>query len=224
MRCMKNHIKTLEDIWDQVPPNYYQQGIKHNMLQQAWHTGKLRIIRTIINQYSHPNKILDVGCASGWFLHELSKQYHKTKCFGIDVYGQAISYGKKRYPSLVLKKADAHSLPFPDKSFDVIVCTEVLEHVENPEKVIHEIKRILTDDGLAIIEMDTGNLLFRVVWFWWTNIRNGVWKDSHIHVFTTQKLEKMIKRAGFSIQQKYIFNWTMGVAFGIQKKSKLRHM
>lgn len=220
---MKSHTKELKEIWEQVPPNYYQQGVRKNTLQRIWHTNKLRAVHYLMNLYPRPNKILDVGCASGWFLYELSKRFRTAQYFGVDVYAQAIRYGKKRYPSLKLTNADAHMLPYSDKSFDIVVCTEVLEHVEHPKNVIREIKRVLKDDGVGIIEMDTGNFLFRVVWYWWTTIRNGVWKDSHIHVFTTQKLETMLKEAGFLITNKRFFNWYMAVAFAIEKKSKLRH-
>jgi len=70
---------------------------------------------------------------------------------------------KKRYKELKLIRADAHNLPFKNNSFDLVICTEVLEHVVNPEKVLGEIKRVLTNDGIAIVEMDSGNFIFKIV-------------------------------------------------------------
>lgn len=214
---MKN--TKLEHIWHQVPPNYYQNGVKRNFLQKIWHTQKLKKVCQLINGINkNPESILDVGSASGWFLSQLSIFYPNAKCAGVDIYKDAISYGKKMYPSLRLIHTDAHTLPFGDNSFDVIVCTEVLEHVEDPEQVLQEIKRVLKPNGVAVIEMDSGNLLFRIVWHWWTNMRRGVWRDSHIHAFNTQKLENMIKKTGFLILEKSIFNCTMAVAFQLKKK------
>ncbi len=209
----------LEHIWHQVPPDYYQQGVKKSLLQKFWHTKKLAKVHKLINESNqNPTSILDVGSASGWFLSQLSILYPKAKCSGVDVYKDAISYGKQIYSSLRLIHTDAHTLPLDNNSFDVVVCTEVLEHVEDPERVLQEIKRVLKPEGVAVIEMDTGNLLFRLVWYWWTNIRRGVWRDSHIHAFNTQKLESMIKKTGFSILRKEIFNCTMAVAFQLKKK------
>lgn len=209
----------LERIWHQVPPNYYQDGVKNNLLQKLWHTRKLaKVIRLINEVDKEPKSILDVGCSSGWFLSQLSLCYPRAKMTGVDIYKSSIEYGKHLYPSMHLLCADAHKMPFADKTFDVIVCTEVLEHVLKPEQVLQEIRRVLKPDGIAIIEMDTGNFLFRLIWHWWTNIRRGVWRDSHIHAFNTEKLESIIKRNGFLITKKQIFNWTMAVVFRLQKK------
>lgn len=216
----RHSIENLEEIWHQVPPDYYQKGVKKNLLQQIWHKQKLGIIISLINSSKiTPKNILDVGCASGWFLKQISIQYPMADCIGIDVYKKAIKWGKSHYKSLRLIYADAHSLPFPNESFDLVICAEVLEHVIEPEKVLKEINRILTPKGIAIIEMDTGNLLFHIVWYWWTHLRHGVWKDAHIHAFNTEKLEKLIIKCGFSIVEKKIFNATMAVAYRLVKKN-----
>lgn len=216
---MKNKIKFDEhekQILNQVPPDYYQKGINQNKLQNMWHKGKLRIVLSLIE--NDPQSILDVGSASGWFLNELHKKYPKAKCYGVDKYKKAVDYGNKKYKKLNLKYADAHSLPYKAKSFDLVVCAEVLEHVKDPEKVLKEIKRVLKKDGIAIIEMDSGNFLFRAAWYWWTNMRHGVWQDAHVHLFNVNKLEKIIKKSGFRITKKKIFNFSMGVAFLLEKK------
>lgn len=192
---MSKKSKDLEEIWEQVPPDYYQKGVRTNLLQKLWHTRKLEAILKLID--IRPTSILDVGCASGWFLNEISKRYPNARCAGIDIYSNAILYGKKGYKNLYLLKADAHSIPFPGNSFNVVICTEVLEHVSNPEKVLQEIKRVLKSNGIAIVEMDTGNWIFKFIWHIWTNMFRGVWRDSHIHSFNTQKLKNLILKNNF---------------------------
>lgn len=216
-----NLEKELEEIWHQVPPDYYQNGVSKNLLQRIWHTKKLKTALELIDSSgAKPKNILDVGCASGWMLSKISEKYPKAQYTGVDVYKKAIEYGQKLYKNLRLISVDAHKLPFKDKFFDLVICTELLEHVQNPQKVLSEIKRILVPNGIAIVEMDSGNFLFRMVWYWWTNVRNGVWKDSHIHTFNTKILENMIKDCGFVIKQKKVFNITMAVAFLLGKNEK----
>lgn len=205
-----------ERLLNQVPPDYYQKGVKNNILQRLWHLGKLKTVLSLIETY--PTSVLDVGCASGWFLSEIAKSYPKARYAGIDKYRKAISYGQKRYKSLMLLHEDAHKLPFAENSFDLIICTEVLEHVTEPRRVLNEIKRVLKPNGIAIIEMDSGNFLFRLAWYWWTNIRKGVWRDAHLHLFTTRKLSKMLESDGFVISKKKGFNYTMGIAFVLKKR------
>ena len=66
--------------------------------------------------------------------------------------------------------------------------------------------------------MDSGNFLFGIVWHWWTNIRKGVWRDAHLHLFTAKKLSEMLGSNGFIVSKKKMFNYTMGVAFLLKKR------
>jgi len=214
---MKNH-KSFEEIWDQVPPDYYQKGVKKNMLQKLWHKNKLKnVINSIKLKHANPFNILDVGSASGWFLYELKKEFRNSDCVGIDVYKKAVDYGKERYKNIKLLTADAHDIPFKNGAFEIIVCCEVLEHVENPELVIKEMKRVLKRTGSIIVEIDTGNWLFKLIWYFWTNLRKGVWRDSHVHSFSVEKLKRLFLKNGLKIKKMKIFNLSMAVVFVLEK-------
>lgn len=60
----------------------------------------------------------------------------------------SIDIDPDRKPDIV---ADAHNLPFKDGEFDLVLCTEVLEHVKDPKKVISEIGRVLSSGGQVIL-------------------------------------------------------------------------
>lgn len=212
MKKAKSHTHVIE----QVPPDYYQQGVKNSILQRLWHTNKLKVVLNLIP--NSPKKILDVGCASGWFISEIAKIFPNAKCYGVDIYDRAILFGKKAYPHIQFAVADAHSLPFKNESFDLVVCTEVLEHVDNPKDALLEIKRVLKKEGVAIIELDSGSALFSIVWFLWKKIHGRVWNDAHIHSFNVNKLERIIVSSGFTILKKKKFNLNMAMAFSIRRK------
>ena len=207
--------KDHKHIIEQVPTDYYQKGVENNVLQRMWHTNKLRVVTSLIP--ISPKKILDVGCASGWFLSKLASVFPKAQCFGIDIYDKAIQHGHKLYPSITFQSADAHTIPFKDKSFDLVICTEVLEHVDDPKSVLLEIKRVLNKDSFAIIELDSGSPLFSTAWFIWKKFKGGVWTHAHLHSFTPKKLEKIILSSGFHIIKKKKFNIGMAIAFLIAK-------
>jgi len=208
---IKHDKKTLQKILEAIPVNYYQKGVKCNLLQNFWHTHKLS---TVLSQISHsPKKILDVGCASGWFLSQLSNNFPDSVCFGIDSYKKAILYGENLYPYLKLITADVHNLPYPDKKFDLVVCTEVLEHVTNPLQVIKEILRVTKKNGQVIIEMDSGNWLFNLVWSYWIKLNGKVWHNAHLQIFNAQKLKNYIESTGFKIIGTKYFNFGMAVSY-----------
>lgn len=207
--------KELRKIWAQVPPDYYQKGVSKSLLQSYWHGEKLSTFKKLVGGKVF-RKMLDVGCASGSMANEISKLFPTTKIFGIDPYPEAINFGKSQYPHIKFLAADAHKLPFKKKSFDLIICYEVIEHVFNPPTVLKEIKRVLKDQGRAIIAMDSGNLLFRLVWFVWENTKGKVWQNAHLHPFKASELEAIIKKAGFKIIKKEFSHFGMAVSFYIK--------
>lgn len=82
---------------------------------------------------------------------------------------------------------DAHELPFPNQSFDLVTLFMVLEHLENPPKVLSEINRVLKPKGI---------LLLTTVQYWHTH---PCPKD--YYRFTKDGLEYLLRQAGFKIEK-----------------------
>ncbi len=206
--------KKLEKIWAQVPPDYYDQGIKKNLLQKLWHTKKLnQIINYLPKDKNTKYTILDVGCSSGILTAEVANTLPKSKVIGLDSYKKAIEFAKGKYPKISFIAADAHKIPMKNKTVDILICTETLEHVVDPKEVLVEMKRVLKKDGQAIISMDSGSLLFRTIWYLWTKSKGKVWENAHLHEFTAKLLEDLIKETGFKIKKKEISHLGMAITF-----------
>lgn len=211
---MKNH--KLYEIWDKVPVTYYQKGTKSNMLQKIWHGIKVKQAREIISKGDFKNG-LDVGCASGYMTSLLSQSFPQVNFSGIDVYDKAISFAKKNYPNISFKVAPAEKIPFKDNFFDLVVCYETIEHVEDPLKSLQEIRRVLRKDGVGIISMDSGNWLFRMVWFVWEKTKGKVWEGAHLHPFHHTQLGEMIIKSKLKIKEKIFTHLGMEVTFVVSK-------
>ncbi len=89
-----------------------------------------------------PISVLDVGCGEGFTLNKLQQAKIGKKLEGIEYIDDAITLGNKLHPTLVIKKGDIYKLPYKANSFDVVVCTEVLEHLDDPGKALMELKRV----------------------------------------------------------------------------------
>lgn len=215
----KRKFKNLEEIWRQVPPDYYQKGVKKNLFQWIWHTWKwISMERFFKKLKKKPSKILDVGCASGFLTSRIAGFFPLSESFGVDSYKEAIRFGQKSYPNIKFRYADAHKLPFKNEKFDLITCIETLEHLENPKGAICEMYRCLKNDGYILIGQDTDNLLFKIIWMIWTKRRGKVWHNSHLHPYNPKRLEKLIKECGLQIIKKRFSHLWMEVFFLIQKK------
>lgn len=86
--------------------------------------------------------VLDAGCGEGFVLSEFKKRSVGNYLEGIDFSENALNIGKDIFPYLPLRRGDIYSLPYKDSSFDLVLCNEVMEHLEKPDKVVDEIKRV----------------------------------------------------------------------------------
>lgn len=113
-----------------------------NRLRIPW------IIDAIETRFSEKTAVLDIGCGAGMLTNALAKQGHRT--FGIDLSESSLAIAKKfdSTGDVHYQKASAYSLPFSEEHFDVVCAMDVLEHVEDPQKLIAEASRVLKPGGL----------------------------------------------------------------------------
>lgn len=103
------------------------------------------------------NNLLDVGCAYGYYT-----RFYLNKCkkiYGIDPNEDFIRIAKEKYPRVEFKVASAENLPFKENYFDVVLLNDVLEHVENEEKTLNEVYRVVKEKGVIILTVPHKGLL-----------------------------------------------------------------
>ncbi|MBI4906230.1 MAG: methyltransferase domain-containing protein [Acidobacteria bacterium] len=103
-------------------------------------------------------RVLDIACGTGYGSAELAAVARSV--VGIDVSLEAVEYAQGRYqaPNLIFEVASAEQLPFADSSFDLITGFEVIEHLNDPRKLVSEARRLLTPAGQFVVS--TPNRLY----------------------------------------------------------------
>jgi len=97
---------------------------------------------------------LDVGCGENpYFFHKRLVNY-----VGIDITLRVLRKVRHNLSDATLICASGSHIPFKDSTFDLAICTEVLEHLQDPEEAIIEIGRVLTNGGAAIISIPSLSL------------------------------------------------------------------
>ena len=142
-------------------------------------------------------KILDIGCGIGQNLNLLCK---KGNYYGIDISSKNIENNKNKFPQHKFTTADiTKKTEFKDNFFDEIYCYDVLEHVDNLDKALSEINRIIDKkNGKLIIEVPS---YFSETVFIKLNPKYNE-QVGHKRCLTENEWIKKIKEHGFFLQQK----------------------
>jgi len=135
-----------EEFWEE----YTTDSLKARSTER--YRKKAEALLELWSTYLDLNKntnILQIGCGP----EDIINHFKTVKKYSID---PLANFYKKRfkfdYEASNLKNARGEQIPYPDKFFDIVILTNVLDHTESPERVLSEIKRVLKDDGIFYFE------------------------------------------------------------------------
>lgn len=167
-------------------------------------------------------KILEVGCGNGYYLNLLNRLNLELELIGVDNDPQALRDAKKYISDEKVKLIldNAQNLPLRSNNFDKIILSEVIEHVEDEQKILSEIYRVLKPEGVLVLT--TCNVDYPFLWdpinwilqhFFKIHIRAGFWAgiwNQHIRLYKKDYLNKIVKRANFKIEiSQYLTRWCL---------------
>ncbi len=156
-----------------------------NPIVRSVHNGRLNSIAELIPK-REGLKILDAGCGEGHLIGKLAAGSRTNAFFGVDVTMGALAKAACRCPSANFTEGDIACLSFlEDEFFDVIICTEVLEHISEYRKAIQELKRLLKKEGILIITFPNEKLWTLGRFFLG---RRPVKVPDHVNSFTPGKI------------------------------------
>lgn len=145
--------------------------------------------------FSFDGKFLDVGCGMGGVFAALPDHPQQER-FGIDFSDVALEVVRSRSKGTFLK-GDVRTMPFNDRFFDRVLCTETLEHVDGPEQVIAEIARVLKPGGKVLITVPEKRL----------DLKDEEWPGGislHVNKFTIGSLSTILETYEFFVESAFI--------------------
>ena len=148
-------------------------------------------------------RILDVGCGSGFFVEELLETVGpEGAVVGIDISPQMLAAAAARcagHPNVVFQQADATALPVDEASFDAALCVQVLEYVADPTAALAQMHRALRPGGRVVVwDVDWAT----VTWHSEDPARMErvmrTWDEHLTHPSLPRTLAARLRAAGFS--------------------------
>ena len=114
----------------------------------AHHTELADIISSFLRPVTKGARILEIGCGQGGVAaHNLREA---ESIVGTDLSDEALKIAKdffQRFSNISFRQMDAENLDFPEKSFEIVIAKEVLEHLPDPAKCVADVSRVLVDGG-----------------------------------------------------------------------------
>jgi len=146
-------------------------------------------------------RVLEVGCASGYLSEELKKR--GCRVWGVEINPEAAEAARPHCEEVLTADVDAlASLPWAVSSFDVVVCTDVLEHLKDPARALRLLKPYLRPGGCLIVSLPNvanWSVRFALLAGRFDYQASGLLDRTHLRFFSLASARRLLVEAGFRI-------------------------
>ena len=192
-----SNVDNSKEIWNGLWENYAQ--MQDAVPANVWRRG---LLLRLLNQHvphieaNKPSQIIDFGCGPGLFLKWLSVFKPNARLLGIDQSDSGLEYARKQIPSADFVAMDLAKAVEPPENFrfwgEAGICSEVLEHVEEPVVFLKNIASWLDDNGILIVTVPGAPAGFAP----------GMW--GHLRHYKADSVQNLLEESGYKIVR--IFN------------------
>lgn len=144
----------------------------------------------LVLPYLANKKVLDVGCANGLYL-----KHFQTNSVGIEANLNLVNAGKRDGLNIVCADVIEGLQSFDNNSFDGVLFSHVMEHLDSPICALREINRVLDSAGTLVIGLPIERSMFRIV------LRMDYFDGTHIYAFTVKNAIRLLHVTGFMPSQ-----------------------
>lgn len=193
----------LEDLKKFYNKSYFKNNNSHLYGYQDYLKDKPNIIKTskkriakIQKLYPQKGKILDLGCAVGFFLEVTQEDGWES--YGVEISDYASNIAKKAIGTKIYQ-GPFLGQDFPEKYFDVITAWDYIEHTLDPKAELAKISYLLKDDGLFVFcTPDIESLPAKIAKGKWMGFKD----IEHLYYFSGRTIQRLIRESGLEIIKK----------------------
>lgn len=204
------YIRTFSKLWkarnSAQSADYDDRAFTSRIpLQRYWQQRRYRYVTELI---AAAGRVLDAGCGSSRIIGALP-----SGSVAMDIQARKLRYDRKFAKDMV--QGSVLSLPFLDRSFPVVVCSQVIEHVEKSPKVLDELVRVLEPGGKLVLGTpDYSRVPWRITEWLYKLLVPGGYADEHISHYSRKELTDEMHRRGLEPESiKYILGGELIMSF-----------
>ena len=137
-------------------------------------------------------RVLDIGCGSGWLADRC--QAAGARVLAMDIAPAGVGAARGRFPGISdFLAGDGYYLPCADASFDAVVLSEVVEHLEEVEMALNEARRVLKPGGRALVSVPYREQILQHLCIHCNRMTPAI---AHLHSFDESKLNGHLRNCG----------------------------
>jgi 2-polyprenyl-3-methyl-5-hydroxy-6-metoxy-1,4-benzoquinol methylase len=158
-----------------------------------------------------PTSVLDVGCGEGVVTERLAHRLAPAKVLGVDadVAHLKAQWDSRRATNISFAAGSAYNLPFADRSFDLVCCIEVLEHLERPRDALAEMSRVAERALLLSVPNEPGWRISHLLAG--RDVRKLGDTPGHINHWSKRTFAELVSDYGRLEKVESVFPWTLAV-------------
>ena len=154
--------------------------------------------------------ILDAGCGEGFTLRELREDGIQAVMAGVDFSPVALDWNQAHcMAQSPLSLADIHQLPFPDRSFDLVLCLEVLEHLHDSAAGLCELLRVA--NGFVLVSVPHEPYFRGVNFLRGKDLRTLGNNPEHVHNYSGRAFRNLVSAQTDVVWHGYSFPWQISL-------------
>lgn len=148
------------------------------------------------------NRVLDVGCSSGYLAQPLAE--HDNTIVGLELDSDAAREAEAYCERVLVGDVETMELPLEPGSFDVVLLGDVVEHLRDPVAALARVRPFLKPGGRVVLSTpNIANWAIRLSLLGgrWRYTDRGILDRSHTHLFTRSTLRAALERAGYRVER-----------------------
>lgn len=187
--CFRRLVNLMVNKGDYFSPDFFAQ-LASIEAGNWWFRSRNRLLLWFLStQIDSFVSFLEIGCGTGFVLEAIQKAYPNAQVVGSDFFEEGLVFARERVPSAEFTQLDATSMT-ETKCYDLIGAFDVIEHIEQDEKVFSNLARALNTGGRLLITVPQHK------WLW----SEADEYACHVRRYTRTELVSKVKRAGLSIE------------------------
>lgn len=157
--------------------------------ENFWFVNRNKLIqRQLEKHFEGGGRFLEIGCGTGFVLSGVRETGLGYALFGSEIHLEGLAFAKARLPDATFFQVDARRLPFTE-AFDVIGAFDVVEHIDEDDVVLSEMRRAVKPNGGLMLTVPQHGFL-------WSEVDA---LSGHKRRYEPGELEAKVERAGFSV-------------------------